>query len=163
MAASDLLDPAFKEADQLSHGWIGTEHLVLAVLREGSVAGKSLRACGVDHDSYRRAVEGLPQDYRRRWEYQSGGKVVAVDAQLVLARAEGIAAGLGSSIVASEHVVLSLLWERAALVALRLLQRLGATRADILQELKRGGGDPPRTDARSPVVGGVAPDPKPGV
>jgi ATP-dependent Clp protease ATP-binding subunit ClpA len=55
VAARDPLGRAFEEADELGHGWIGPEHLVLAMLEDESVAGKALRGCSVDHDSYRRA------------------------------------------------------------------------------------------------------------
>jgi ATP-dependent Clp protease ATP-binding subunit ClpA len=138
--AGDAVDRADAEAEELRHGWIGAEHLVLALLRERSAAGESLRACGVEHGSYRREVEGLPATYlSARPPYWPYGKSVAFDAQQVLARAEGLAAGLGSTTVESEHILLSLLWARTSLVALALLERLGATRERILGELERRG------------------------
>jgi hypothetical protein len=141
VAPSDPLDHAGKQAQQLGHGWIGPEHLVLALLEGRSAAGESLRACGLDHESYRRTFEAASNYIRMRsaeWP-AGGGQVVAADTQEVYARAEGIAAAQGSEVVAPQHVLLSLLWARSSLVALTLLERLGATRQRILDELERRG------------------------
>jgi ATP-dependent Clp protease ATP-binding subunit ClpC len=50
-----------EEADRLRHGHIGTEHLLLALLRqETSVAGSILLAHGLRLDDIRREVESFP-------------------------------------------------------------------------------------------------------
>jgi hypothetical protein len=84
-------------------------------------------------------------------------KVVKTDTQVVLARAEGIAAGQGSAIVAPEYVLLSLLWARTSLFAVTLLQRAGAIREGVLDELERRGVSL-GVRCRWPVMGRVAPD-----
>ena len=141
MTLSDPLELAYDEAEQLGHGWIGAEHLVLALLREPRVAGESLRASGLDHESYREAFESASK-YVGMWStglVAGEGKVVSADVQEVLARAEGIAAAQGDRMVLAEHVLLSLLWARSTLVALSLIERIGPTRQRILGELQRRG------------------------
>jgi ATP-dependent Clp protease ATP-binding subunit ClpA len=141
VAPSDPLDQAAKQAQRLGHGWIGPEHFVLALLTERSAAGESLRACGLDHESYRRTFEAASNYVRMRSANQpaGGNQVVTADAQEVYARAEGIAAAQGNEAVAPQHVLLSLLWAQSSLVALTLLERLGASRERILDELEQRG------------------------
>src|SRR5258708_36938584 len=51
---------AQEEAQRLHHHYIGTEHLLLGLLREGEgVAGNMLTSLGVDLEQTRQAVEGL--------------------------------------------------------------------------------------------------------
>jgi ATP-dependent Clp protease ATP-binding subunit ClpC len=55
-----VLDLTQVVAQQLSHGWIGTEHLLLALIREGnSIAAKCLLNHGVDYDKMQREVVNL--------------------------------------------------------------------------------------------------------
>jgi hypothetical protein len=53
------------------------------------------------------------------------------------ARAEGLAAGMGSAVVREEHQLLALVWDPGSPVALHLMEKLGATRERVLEELKR--------------------------
>ncbi len=49
---------AQEEAERLGHGHIGTEHLLLALLREGEgLAAKALTALGLSLDAVRQATE----------------------------------------------------------------------------------------------------------
>jgi hypothetical protein len=66
------------------------------------------------------------------------------DEQSILARAEGLAAGMGSAEVLDEHVLLGLLWEPASPFAVRLIEKLGVTREQILAELRRRGAETPK-------------------
>jgi ATP-dependent Clp protease ATP-binding subunit ClpA len=55
--ARTVVRVARDEADALGHRTIGTEHLVLALLREeGGIGNGVLRACGVEYDDIRDAV-----------------------------------------------------------------------------------------------------------
>ena len=45
-----LLFRAFKEAKDLDHGWVGPEHLLLALLARPSVATDVLAALGMTYD-----------------------------------------------------------------------------------------------------------------
>ena len=52
-----VLDLAAKEAKQLSHTYVGTEHILLGLLREGNgVAAKVLRGLDIDLDQTRQEI-----------------------------------------------------------------------------------------------------------
>ena len=55
--AKQILQLAFNEAQQLGHNYIGTEHLLLAIIREGEGLGAQiLKKHGVSHTKARQAV-----------------------------------------------------------------------------------------------------------
>lgn len=59
-----VIDLAYDEAKQLNNNYIGTEHLLLGLIREGEgLAGRVLAKLGVDLEQTRRAVQQL-QDSR---------------------------------------------------------------------------------------------------
>src|SRR5581483_9626625 len=61
--AKRVIDLAYDEARQLSNNYIGTEHLLLGLIREGEgLAGRVLAKLGVDLDRTRREVMVL-QDH----------------------------------------------------------------------------------------------------
>jgi hypothetical protein len=66
------------------------------------------------------------------------------DTQRVHARAEGLAVGLGSAEVRDEHELLALLWDPSSPVGLQLMEKLGATRERVLEELRRVGVEVPK-------------------
>ena len=73
-----------------------------------------------------------------------------------MARAEGLAIGLGARTMTPEHVLLAILWD-PALWLNRLLERAGATPARLLEELGRLGvptprGLPPKRRSWGPFV-----------
>ena len=47
---------AQREARTLGHNYIGTEHILLGLIREGGGAAQVLAAAGVDHDRARQQV-----------------------------------------------------------------------------------------------------------
>ena len=64
-AAKHVLQHAAEEADRLSHDYIGTEHLLLGLLREqGSVAADVLTSRGLRLDSGAREDRRVPQQRR---------------------------------------------------------------------------------------------------
>jgi ATP-dependent Clp protease ATP-binding subunit ClpC len=48
--AKKALELSLREANQLGHNYIGTEHILLALIREGGGAAQLLAAAGVDYD-----------------------------------------------------------------------------------------------------------------
>ena len=54
--AKKVLELSLREANQLGHNYIGTEHILLGLIREGGGAAQLLAAAGVDHDRARRQV-----------------------------------------------------------------------------------------------------------
>ncbi len=58
--AKRVIDLAYDEARQLNNNYIGTEHLLLGLIREGDgLAGRVLQKLGVDIERTRREVMGL--------------------------------------------------------------------------------------------------------
>jgi ATP-dependent Clp protease ATP-binding subunit ClpA len=55
-AAKRVLTLAEEEARQMRHEWIGTEHLVIALLRSGGVVQRALQELGVTLDAVRAGV-----------------------------------------------------------------------------------------------------------
>ncbi len=116
------------------------EHLVLAILHpeaEPSRARRALRACGVTYESFRRELEELPANYLRRdRDVPERGLFSSLTQIRIRAKAEGIALGLASPRVRTEHVLLAILWEEPPSMVNHLLDRLGATRERIRAELE---------------------------
>jgi ATP-dependent Clp protease ATP-binding subunit ClpC len=64
--AKKALESSLREAVQLGHKYIGTEHLLLGLIRGGdSVAGRVLAELGADLDGARQEVLRLLDEYQR--------------------------------------------------------------------------------------------------
>src|SRR4029077_17473968 len=62
-----VLELSLREALQLGHHYIGTEHILLGLLREGEgVAAQGLAALGTDLDGVRERVIQLLAEYQAR-------------------------------------------------------------------------------------------------
>src|SRR6266542_3851618 len=105
-----------QEAAELGHGWIGTEHLVLALARLGDDAG----ATG-PHLHHQLDESPYPAAFR-----------------LVLERASQAALRRGAGSVGSEHLLVGLL-EESSCAGARLLAELGVTLDRVLRQLGQGG------------------------
>jgi hypothetical protein len=147
MAPLDLESRAAQEAQSLGHRRIGSEHLLLALLGTKSAGREALGACGLSRESVLGEISLMPEGYHRR--IPRGGTptgpmlVHDPDMRSIRARAEGLAAGMGSTRVLHEHVLLALLWEPGPPLAVRLIERLGATREQVVAELGRRGVETP--------------------
>ena len=58
------LELSLREANQLGHNYIGTEHILLGLIREGGGAAQLLAGAGVDHDRVRQQVIELLHGHR---------------------------------------------------------------------------------------------------
>jgi hypothetical protein len=135
--AHQALACARKEAVRLRHRFLGTEHLLLGLIRLGQGAACNvLTKTGLELKAVRDAVENRigpgPEDAR------VGNVPCTPRAQKVLALAETEAHALGHTFVGTEHILLGLLSEREG-VAARVLRSFGVdtdqTRLEILKEL----------------------------
>jgi ATP-dependent Clp protease ATP-binding subunit ClpC len=71
--AKEVLKLALDESVELGHSYIGTEHILLGLIREGdSVAAHVLTGLGADLDRAREQVIRLLDDYRREHGPQTG-------------------------------------------------------------------------------------------
>jgi excisionase family DNA binding protein len=140
--ARTVLECAQDEAHRLGHNYIGTEHLLLGLLREGDgVAARLLRDQGIELASVRAAVESVIG----RGENEAGGEVnLTPRAKKVLALAVHEADALHHSYIGTEHLLLGLLAEGEG-VAARVLQNFGVALSstrdsvrELLQEIDKG-------------------------
>ena len=135
--AQQVLALARKEADRFNHAYVGTEHLLLGLIKLGQgVAVNVLERMGLALDVVRMEVEkevgsGPPQKTAGNIPYTPRVKKV-----LALANKE--AKALNHSYVGTEHLLLGLLREGEG-VAARVLKRLDVdiqrTRNEILAEI----------------------------
>ncbi len=135
--AQQVLALARKEADRFNHAYVGTEHLLLGLIKLGQgVAVNVLERMGLALEAVRQEVEkevgsGPPQKTVGNIPYTPRVKKV-----LALANKE--AKALNHSYVGTEHLLLGLLREGEG-VAARVLKRLDVdiqrTRNEILAEI----------------------------
>ena len=72
--AKRVFELSFREALQLGHNYIGTEHLLLGLLKEGDgVAAQVLHKMNIDTNSIRKAVMSLLQGYQSQNDKESVG------------------------------------------------------------------------------------------
>jgi ATP-dependent Clp protease ATP-binding subunit ClpC len=62
--AKKTLELSLREANRLGHNYIGTEHILLALIGEGGGAAQLLAGAGVDHDRARQQVTELLYGHR---------------------------------------------------------------------------------------------------
>jgi ATP-dependent Clp protease ATP-binding subunit ClpC len=128
--AQKVLFLARDEARRLGHPAVGTEHLLLGLLREGDgIAARALQALGVNLDKVRKEVEKIvvPGDLKSGEEI---GLTPRAKKVLELAQEEGRKHGV--SYVGTEHILLGLIREGEG-VAARVLVSQGLT----LEKLRR--------------------------
>jgi ATP-dependent Clp protease ATP-binding subunit ClpA len=135
--AQQVLALARLEADRFNHHFVGTEHLLLGLIRLGQgVAVNVLQKLGLDLDTVRKEVEeqvGTGPDHK-----SIGNVPYTPRVKKVLALAAKEAKALNHTYVGTEHILLGLLREGDG-VAARVLKSLDVnveeTRQQILQEL----------------------------
>ena len=135
--AQQVLALARKEADRFNHNFVGTEHLLLGLIKLGQgVAVNVLQKMGLDLETVRMEVEkqvGTGPDQK-----MIGNIPYTPRVKKVLALAGKEARALNHTYVGTEHILLGLLREGDG-VAARVLKNLDVdieqTRAEILKEL----------------------------
>jgi ATP-dependent Clp protease ATP-binding subunit ClpC len=123
-AAREVIIAAQQEARTLHHGYIGTEHLLLGLLRDGDgVAGRTLRQLGISLETVREQV----LDIIGQGKQEPAGHIpLTPRAKRVMELAVREAAQLGHLYVGSEHILLGLVREGDG-VGWHVLYRLGVT------------------------------------
>ncbi|AMX84871.1 ATP-dependent Clp protease ATP-binding subunit ClpC [Geobacillus subterraneus] len=133
--AQKVLALAQEEAIRLGHNNIGTEHILLGLIREGEgIAAKALMALGLGPDKIQKEVESLigrGSEVSHTIHYTPRAKKV-IELSMDEARK------LGHSYVGTEHILLGLIREGEG-VAARVLNNLGVSlnkaRQQVLQLL----------------------------
>src|SRR5918912_1257774 len=135
--AQQVLQLARKEADRFNHNYVGTEHLLLGLIKLGQgVAVNVLQKMGLDLETVRMEVE---KQVGSGPETKMVGNIPYTPrVKKVLALAGKEAKALNHSYVGTEHILLGLLREGEG-VAARVLKSLEVdierTRNEILKEL----------------------------
>jgi len=139
---------ARKEADRFNHNYIGTEHLLLGLIRLGQgVAVNVLRGMGIDFETIRIEVEKA---------VGSGPETKVIGDIPLTARAKKVielaveeARNLNHTYIGTEHLLLGLLQEGEG-VASKILRSLNVdlekTRQDVLRELQSTMGQQPEEE-----------------
>ncbi|HPP51734.1 MAG TPA: ATP-dependent Clp protease ATP-binding subunit, partial [Thermoguttaceae bacterium] len=131
--ARKVMQLANQEAQRFNHEYIGTEHILLGLIKEGSgVAANVLRNLDIDLRKIRLEVEKL---------VQSGPDMVTMGklphtprAKKVLEYAVEEARNLNHNYVGTEHLLLGLLREQEG-VAAQVLMNLGVRLEDVREEV----------------------------
>lgn len=138
---------ACEAAAELGHSFVGSEHLLLGIAREGSgLAALRLRSCGADEDALRsRLREALGQGLRGR-EPVLG---FSPDAEAVISGASTAARQRGVCMVDTQHLLLAMLSLENSPV-FRLLHSVGAEPDTLLRSLLGDTFHGGRTEATEP-------------
>jgi len=137
--ARRALTSAQEEAQRLNHSYIGTEHILLGLIREEEgVAAKVLKELGVSLSKVRSAVEYIV----KRGEKSSSGEIgLTPRAKRVIELAIDEARRLGHNYIGTEHLLLGLLHEGEGIAA-GVLESFGITleqtRAETTRLLSQG-------------------------
>jgi len=131
--ARRVLSLAHEEAERLHHNYIGTEHLLLGLIREeGGVAGRVLRELGLEPSRVKEMVERLTGVGR-----DSGGRIeLAPGTEHVLQMAVEEARRMGHHYIGTEHLLLGLIRQGEG-VGIDVLRRLGITPEQIRRQTRR--------------------------
>jgi ATP-dependent Clp protease ATP-binding subunit ClpC len=148
--ARKVLTLAQEEAQRFNHNYIGTEHLLLGLVREGEgVAAKVLSNLGIELTKVRSAVEFIIG----RGERQVMGEIgLTPRAKKVIELAVDEARRLGHHYIGTEHLLLGLIREGEGIAA-GVLESLGVNlekvRSEVIKVLTQTGNAPHHGDRRS--------------
>ena len=154
--ARRVLSLAQEEAQRFNHNYIGTEHVLLGVVREtDGTAAKVLAGLGVELNKVRSAVEFIIG----KGERSVGGEIgLTPRAKKVIELAVDEARRLSHNYIGTEHLLIGLMREGEG-VAAGVLESLGVTldkvRAETSRVLAQEEGQPQsgqRSSARTPTL-----------
>jgi len=131
--ARRVLSLAHQEAERMRHDYIGTEHLLLGLIREeGGVAGRVLRDLGLEADRVQEIVVRLTGQGQSR-----GSRLdLSPGTQQVLEYAVDEARKMGHHYIGTEHILLGLVRYDEG-IAVEVLRKLGVTPEQIRRQTRR--------------------------
>jgi ATP-dependent Clp protease ATP-binding subunit ClpC len=133
--ARKVMQLANQEAMRFSHQYIGTEHILMGLVKEGSgVAANVLNSLNIDVREIRLEVEKIVQSGPNAEAY---GKLPQTPrAKKVIEYSIEEARNLNHDYVGTEHLLLGLLRDQEG-VAAQVLTNLGLTLEDVREEVRR--------------------------
>ncbi len=155
--AQQVLVLAQEEAKRLNHNFIGTEHILLGLVREGSgIAARSLQNLGIQLPKVRSEVERI---IGKGEKVQSQGISYTPRAKKVIELAIEEGQNLGHNYVGTEHLLLGLLREGEGIAA-QVLTNLGIdlkkARREVIQllggEAQLSSGQSAKSTPQTPTV-----------
>ncbi len=154
--ARHVLSLAQEEAEHLQHSHIGTQHLLIGLMREeGGIAARVLRDLGLDIRRVEELVEQMTPEGQRGW---TGRLELSPGTKKVLELAVDEARRLGHHYVGTEHLLLGLVRQSEG-IAINVLTRLNVRPEEVrrqvrrvLQESSSGNAPPFGTFAGNPVL-----------
>jgi ATP-dependent Clp protease ATP-binding subunit ClpA len=130
-AAKRVLSLAEEEARQMRHNWIGTEHMIIALLRSDGVAQRALQELGVTLDQVRAGVfKAVPPKETEVTEITVTPRV-----KTLLGEAITLAAHV-SDRVKPQHLLVALVADPAG-IGSQVLAQLGATPAKVRETVDK--------------------------
>ena len=141
--AKKVMNLARQEAQRFNHEYLGTEHVLLGLVQEGSgVAANVLKNMGIELDKIRMEVEKI---------VKTGPSMVTMGQLPFTPRAKKVlelsmeeASNLGHNYIGTEHLLLGLIKENqgiAAQVLLNLSVKLEDVREEVLDFLGADGSE----------------------
>src|SRR6478736_130280 len=133
--ARKVMQLANQEAQRFNHEYIGTEHILLGLVKEGSgVAANVLKNLDVDLRKMRLEVEKIVETRRGGDQVVLGKLPHTPRAKKVIEYSVEEARNLGHNYVGTEHLLLGLLREQEG-VAAQVLMNLGLKLEDVREEV----------------------------
>ncbi|NUP96437.1 MAG: ATP-dependent Clp protease ATP-binding subunit [Planctomycetaceae bacterium] len=131
--AKKVMNLARQEAQRFNHEYLGTEHILLGLVQEGSgVAANVLKNMGIDLTKIRAEVEKI---------VKSGPSMVTMGQLPFTPRAKKVlelsmeeASNLGHNYIGTEHLLLGLIKENEGIAA-QVLMNLGVKLEDVREEV----------------------------
>jgi ATP-dependent Clp protease ATP-binding subunit ClpC len=134
----DVITFSREEALRLGHDYIGTEHLLLGIIREGEgSAVRLLKNLSVNPAELRREIEGLTAGVARKSNNNLGNIPLVKQAERALKITYLEAKIFKSSVIGTEHLLLSILKDEDS-VATKALHKFGIDYDAVKNELENG-------------------------
>ena len=132
--ARRVLSLAQEDAERLHHHQIGTEHLLLGLMREeGGIAGRVLRDLGLDQRRVEEIIVRLSSNEARG---ENVKLQLSPGTKKVLELAVDEARRMSHHYIGTEHLLLGLMRQSQGL-ALDVLNRLGVNREEVAREMNK--------------------------
>jgi ATP-dependent Clp protease ATP-binding subunit ClpC len=142
----DVITFSREEALRLGHDYIGTEHLLLGMIREGEGMGiKILKSLGVQMEDLRKEVETSIRPHSKN-TVNIGNIPLVKQAEKALKVTYLEAKLFNSAIIGTEHLLLAILKDEDSIVT-RLLKRYQVTYSTVKDEIDFMSNEKPRAEA----------------
>lgn len=139
---------ATKIAAGYNHGYLHLHHLLMALVDQNDLVSRVLVGAGLTRAILNDQVHAMKASFwgnAIEYEGPSGpakGIEYGIDAQTAVARAEGIALGMGVVRPMASHLLFSCLWDRSGLMR-NVLESIHLSRQDLAEQARSAGLDVP--------------------